>query len=86
MLYRLYTQDKNRRFICELVSKYFPGFSIIKQTGYWQGKKECSLCIEIISDMPSVRHNIDLICRAIKGHNNQSAVLVYCIEGETLLI
>ena len=86
MMYRIYTQDKNRRFICRTIAEHFPGFSVIKQTRFWQGRKEKSLCIEIVSDEPAARHYIDLICRAIKGYNRQAAVMVYIVEGEMLLI
>jgi len=86
-MYRIYTQDKNRRFICRTIAEHFPGFSVIKQTRFWQGRKEKSLCIEIVSDASvRARHYIDLICRAIKGYNRQAAVMVYIVEGEMLLI
>ncbi len=86
MLYRIQTQNKRRKFIERLVSEHFAGFSIYAQTGYWQGKREKSLCIEIVSDSLATALKINKICKAICGYNKQDCVLVQTIPAETKLI
>lgn len=88
-LYRLHTQNKRKKWICELVSQYFAGFSVVEQTGYWNGKPEKSLCIEIVIgdnfqqfSTAAVSVHIKRICKAICGLNKQECVLVQKIECE----
>lgn len=86
MLYRIHTENKHRRFIERLVSEHFAGFSIHVQIGYWQGKREKSLCIEITSDSPAAVLKITRICKAICGYNKQDCVLIQTIPAEMKLI
>jgi len=86
MLYKIQTENKRRKFIEQLISEHFAGFSIYTQTGYWQGEREKSLCIEIISDSPAAVLKITKICRAICGYNKQDCVLVQTIPAEMKLI
>ena len=86
MLYRLHTENKHKKFIEQLVSEHFAGFSIYMQTGYWQGKREKSLCIEIVSDSPAAALKINKICKAICGYNKQDCVLIQTIPAEIKLI
>lgn len=86
MLYRLHTQNKRKKWICQLVSEHFAGFTIVEQAGYWKGKKEHSLCIEIVSDRPSDGVHVNKICRAICAYNNQDCVLVQKIDCEVSFI
>jgi len=85
-LYRIQTENKRRKFIEQLVSEHFAGFSIYTQTGYWHGKREKSLCIEIVSDSPAAALDINGMCKAICGYNKQECVLVQTIPVETKLI
>lgn len=86
MLYRIQTQNKHRKFIEKTVSEYFAGFSIITQVGYWQGKRENSLCIEIVSDNSSAAIYITRICKMICGYNKQECVLVQVLAVEPKFI
>ena len=79
-IYRLYTENKHRSFIEHLVARYFSGFTIYKAIGYWQGKKEKSLVIEIVSDSGGAYVFINLICKAICGYNKQQTVMVLTSE------
>jgi hypothetical protein len=48
MIYRIITEDKGLDgFIAALVLRHFEGFSISKQVGYYKGKQEASLVVEI---------------------------------------
>lgn len=85
-LYRILIENKHRKFIERLVSRHFTGFSMHIQTGYWQGKREKSLCIEIVSDSPVCALKINRICKAICGYNKQDCVLVQTIPAEAKLI
>jgi len=86
MLYRIQTENKHRKFIERLISEHFVAFSIYAQAGYWQGKREKSLCIEIVSDNPAAALKINRICKAICGYNKQDCVLVQVIPAEMKLI
>lgn len=86
-LYRIFTEDKNRSQIKEIVSIYFSGFSIIPVNGYYEGKKEKSICIEIVSYEPyGVAHSIEDICKRIKNGNKQDCVLLEVLNVETKFI
>lgn len=86
MVYRLYTEDKNRKWITQLVAENFTGFNITRQTGYWQGKAEKSLCIEIIDGSNSADFKINRICRAICGYNKQDCVMLVKLSGNVQFI
>ena len=87
ILYRLHTQNKRKKWICGLVSEYFSGFSVIEQTGYWNGKPEKSLCVEIAvsgaCQITTTPVHIKRICKAICGLNKQECVLVQKIECDS---
>ena len=73
--YRIYTERKNTKWICKIVSEKFAGFTVYQTIGYWQGKREHSLCIEIISENAGTEHYIRQICLKIKGYNRQESVM-----------
>ena len=73
-MYRIITENKNRDWIEKQVGYSFDGFSVIEQTGYWKGKRESSLCIEIVTDV-TIRP-IQYICQQICQHNEQESVLL----------
>ena len=75
MLYHIYTENINKHAIEHIVSKFYDGYTIIETTGYWQGKQERSLIIEILtSDSESTV--INAIAARIKRANSQHSVLV----------
>ena len=73
--YEIITEDKYSGSIEEIVSKYFSGFSMSEQIGYWRGIQENSLVITII-DTKRSRYKVYRIAEMIKHHNGQEAVLV----------
>jgi len=77
-LYRLFTQNVNKQWICELVSQYFDSFTVFETTGYWKGCQEQSLCIEIMTDSYdiSVPGKIKVLSQAICLGNEQESVLI----------
>ena len=76
ILYRLYTENKNRKWLEQTIAERFDGFSIQEQTGYWQGQKEKNLCIEIMDNRKSAPMLIQEIVKAICGYNQQDYVLI----------
>ena len=92
MLVRISTERKNVKWLCGIVGEFFDGFTVYNAIGYWQGKREKSVVIEIdTAGFTSTQHllldlNIKTICAKIRGYNRQDAVLVQKIESETILI
>lgn len=78
MLYRIFTEHKNLPAIKCIVADWFDGCTMFEAVGYWQGKREKSLCIEIWGheDWWAIK----AIVSAIKRVNSQDAVLVQQIE------
>jgi hypothetical protein len=84
-LYRIHTENKNRKWLEQIIAERFSGFSIQEQTGYWQGKKEKSLCIEIMSSRKSDPIRIQEIVKMICGYSYQDCVLVQIINLDKFL-
>ena len=70
--YRLYTENKKN--IDGITSKLFDGFTLLKGTGYWRGKREGCLIIEILADKET--KNIEVLANTIKRVNKQESVYV----------
>ncbi len=70
--YRIYTENKNRKGVEEIVASCCDGFTISEARGYWKGSKENALVIEILTEYP---HLLRDICVGIKNLNQQEAVL-----------
>ena len=75
MLYRIYTEDKNRETIVSIVSRWFDGFTLIETTGYYKGVKEKGLIIEVISEEPADILKVQAIEQSIIRENGQECVL-----------
>ena len=88
MIYRLYTEDKNRKEIEKIVSKYFDGFTVFTAKGYWEGKSENSLVIEILIEQHFFGEHLIIyeICKEIKALNDQESVLVVKLNCDSEFI
>lgn len=84
MLYRIFTEDKNKHQIEAIVNKYYPGFTLYKGEGFWRLQKEKSLIIEIITEEHETK--INKIAKEIKKVNKQEAVLVQKIKNNQWLV
>jgi hypothetical protein len=82
-VYRIYTEDKNREVIERLTSARFEGFTILSSVGHWQGTKENSLVIEILTDRRGLVYDL---ATEIKQANKQDAVLVISFDVNSILI
>jgi uncharacterized membrane-anchored protein YitT (DUF2179 family) len=83
MLYRILTENKNRKQIIKLVSDRFDGFTVIKTQGYWKGQTERSLIIEINTN---AEWEIKEICQEIRDYNKQECVMLQKILTNTEFI
>lgn len=69
--FRIYTEDKNRAKIEELLSIAFDGFTVIRTKGFWKGASENAVIIEIFTKNAEL---VRALCGAIKRCNKQEAV------------
>ena len=85
MFYRIITEDKNRVRIESWVGVFFDGFTVYPAQGYWKGKRENSLIIEI-DVSPDDPKRVSMLAYALKYINHQEAVLVQEIPCTKTLI
>lgn len=71
--YRIYTERKYN--IERLASKCFDGFTLFDTIGFWKGKKEKSICIEIIGTFQDYKQ-VKFLANTIKRINSQQSVYV----------
>lgn len=75
--FSLYTERKNISLLRHTCATFFDSFTLVKAKGYWQGKGERSLIIEVLSqEYTRDRANIDQLALRIKVLNRQECVLV----------
>ncbi len=85
MLHRLFTEDKNRFHIQQIVAQHFTSFTLIPASGFWKGEEEHSLIIEI----GTTETNFNLIrdiADQIKRDNHQQAVMIQTLYPDTFII
>jgi len=87
VLYRIYTEDKNREDIKRTCDKYLPDYSLFYGEGVYKGHHEKSLVIEIVGEDGSLAQSVIIgIAQAIKLMNQQEAVLIVKLTGESQFI
>lgn len=79
MLYRICTEDKNRRQLTDLIDQHFDGYTLYTVEGRWKGKPEDALIVEIAGDLAD-RGPVHILAHEIKGLNEQESVLIEEIE------
>lgn len=82
-IYRLYTQDLNRKNIVKLSANKFDSFTIQSITGFYHGKAEASIVIEIAD---GGNREVQSLAKQIKALNGQSSVLVAKLRGSAKLV
>lgn len=83
MLYRVYTEDIARDKIVAAFAASFDAFTVFTGAGYWKGKPEECLIIEVVtSDSITLRK----VCEWVKWYNKQEAVLIVAIQETSELI
>ncbi len=79
--YRIYTEDRGRDKIQNIVADCFDGFTMFFGVGVWENKTEKNLTIEIITTLninesKIARATIQTICKRINRLNSQDCCLV----------
>jgi hypothetical protein len=77
-IYRLYTQDRNKRGILRLTSQQFESFTLQPILGYYRGKSERSIVLEIVG---AADREVKKLARRIGAMNGQTSVLVLQLRG-----
>ena len=85
MLYRICTEDKNRRQLTDLIDHHFDGYTLYTVEGRWKGKAEDALVIEIAGDLAD-RAPVHILAHEIKALNAQEAVLIEEIESVNVFV
>ncbi len=80
VIYRIYTEDKRRFELVNLISKHFDGFTQFHGIGYWKGKTKFSLIFEIIGVYAN-KSKVLKLAAEIKVLNKQESVLVFMSTG-----
>ena len=78
-VYRIYTEDLNRSKIMRMASKTFDSFTLQPTTGYYRGKPEESIVLEIVEAQQS---EVTALANAIRRLNGQKSVLIMGLTGK----
>ena len=81
--HRILTEDIDRSLIVDILTKYFDSFSIVPQVGYWKGKEEKSLSIELIG---ASEKTVLRASEEIRIANSQEAIIVFSVNGKSRLL
>lgn len=71
--FSIHTENKNEKWIENLLSIGFDGFTVVKAAGFWKGQKEKALEIVIYTANTEL---VRAMADRIKHHNKQEAVLI----------
>jgi hypothetical protein len=77
-IHRIYTEDFRRKTLVRALSKKFASFTLQSTTGYYAGKAEKSIVLEIVGAGDA---EIRWVAEQIRKINQQSSVLVVSITG-----
>lgn len=79
-LYRICTQNLNYPDILDYLDEHFPdGYTVIHANGAWQGQREKSLVIEIVSTSP-LDGSLEQLAYWLRKHNRQQAIMIQIID------
>lgn len=81
-MYRIYTEDTNRKGIESILNKHVTGATLIPTRGCWHGKCEDALIIEIAGEPLAEVH---AVARDIKRENHQETVLIVEVPEQSAI-
>jgi hypothetical protein len=79
-IYRIYTEEKNKKAIVNLIGTQCDSFTLQPTLGYYQGKAEKSIVIEIVG---STAVKIKRLADRIRKMNGQQSVLILRIDCQS---
>jgi hypothetical protein len=77
-IHRIYTEDKRRATIVRAIAKQIESFTLQPTTGYYRGKPEKSIVLEIVGAKES---QVKWLAARIREINRQASVLVITLNG-----
>jgi hypothetical protein len=77
-IHRIYTEDFRRKTLVRALSAKFVSFTLQPTTGYYGGKAEKSIVLEIVGARDA---EIRWVAEQIRKINQQSSVLVVSMTG-----
>ena len=77
-IHRIYTEDIRRRSVIRAVGKVFDNFTLQPTTGFYKGRGEASIIIEIIG---AEEGQIKSLAARIREINGQKSVLILSANG-----
>jgi VCBS repeat-containing protein len=77
-VHRIYTEDKNKSEILRLASTQFESFMVQPTDGYYQGKHERSIVLEIAG---AQQRQVEKLAEQIRHMNGQKSVLILKTRG-----
>jgi len=83
-LYRLYTEDKNRRSIEDAANALFHAYTLSTAVGVWRGVEEGSLCLEVFAqanELQTAWYKMTVLAAQIKKFNEQECVLLVELDA-----
>jgi len=84
-IYRIYTENKNKTEIENLIARTFTAFTVFLATGHWQGMPERSLVVEIAAHEKDYT-TVAVLADEIRTLNDQDAVLIQSMPTTIKLI
>jgi hypothetical protein len=81
-VFRIYTEEKNKKAIIELALKRFESFTIQPTVGYYRGKREASVVLEFVG---AKRKEIEEFAGTIRVMNGQKSVLILTTNANTTI-
>jgi len=81
-IYRIYTEEKNKKAIVQLLAEQFESFTLQPTLGYYRRKPEKSIVIEIVGAKAA---QIRRLAKRIRKMNGQKSVLIlkFSVDSET---
>jgi hypothetical protein len=77
-VYRIYTEDADRDAVVRAVTEKFESFTLHLTDGYYKGRPEKSIVIEIVD---AQERDIKKVAQAIQAILGQKSVLVMTLQG-----
>ena len=85
-IHRIYTEEKNKRPILHLAAKSFESFTVQPTLGYYRGRPEKSIVIEIIGaknrDARAIHLKLDEIIKSIDQAQNEMIDIEHLSDDE----